>query len=143
MGSERAELLHPRGTTGHQPVKGEDVVHTRLKQLAQTWHNEAAQYRRRGQDAQAALIDSLARELEERLKSASEEVLTLRRASEISGYTPDHLARLIREGKIPNAGRPNAPRIAEGDLPRKPRASGRPASSREQIVRSVIERDRR
>jgi hypothetical protein len=118
-------------------------VHARLKQLAQTWYAEAAQYRRRGQDAQAALVVSLAQELEECLKSISEEVLTLTRASEVSGYTSDHLGRLIREGKIPNAGRPNAPRIAEGDLPRKPRASERPASSREQIVRSIIEKGRR
>lgn len=31
---------------------------------------------------------------------------------------PDHLGRLVRDGKTPNAGRPGAPRIALKDLPR-------------------------
>jgi hypothetical protein len=35
----------------------------------------------------------------------------LAEASAQSGYSQDHLARLIREGRLPNAGRPHAPRI--------------------------------
>lgn len=48
------------------------------------------------------------------------EALTLKQAAERSGYSANHLGRLIRDGRIPNAGQPNAPRIRRGDLPRKP-----------------------
>ena len=34
-----------------------------------------------------------------------------------SCYSAAHLGRLVREGKVPNAGRPGTPRIARGDLP--------------------------
>ena len=45
--------------------------------------------------------------LEEALAAENDEVLTLQRAAAESGYSADHLGRLVREGKIPNAGRPN------------------------------------
>ena len=47
------------------------------------------------------------------------ETLSLREAAIESGYSPDHLGRLVRTGSIPNAGRRNAPRIRRTDLPRK------------------------
>jgi hypothetical protein len=37
----------------------------------------------------------------------------------VSGYSADHLGELVREGKIPNAGRKNAPLIRRLDLPMK------------------------
>ena len=46
--------------------------------------------------------------------------LNLQQASKESGYTPDHLGRLVKAGEIPNAGRANAPRILRKNLPRKP-----------------------
>ncbi len=58
----------------------------------------------------------------------------------------DHLGR---DGRIPNAGRPGAPRIARGDLPRKahapaePRLAEKPRRrdvSNAQIVQSIIEK---
>jgi len=53
-------------------------------------------------------------------------VLTLAEAAIRSGYSEEHLGRLVRQGKIPNAGRRGAPRIPVGDLPRRPitRAAG-------------------
>lgn len=50
----------------------------------------------------------------------NDEALNLRKAARESGYSVDHLGRLLSEGQLPNAGRPNAPRIRRGDLPRKP-----------------------
>ena len=70
-------------------------------------------------------------------------------AARESGYSADHLGRLVRDGKIPNAGRPGAPRIARRDLPRKAHAppearlaeTPRPRDvSRVQIVQSIIEK---
>ena len=57
-------------------------------------------------------------------------------------------ARLVREGKVPNAGRPGAPRIARGDLPHEAgalaesRLAAKPSLrevSSGRIVQSVIE----
>ena len=53
-----------------------------------------------------------------------------------------HLGRYVALGKIPNAGRPNAPRIRRGDVPHKPGAL-LPKSltlmvDRTQIARSVV-----
>ena len=48
------------------------------------------------------------------------EVLTLREAVRLSGYSSGHLGRLIRDGKMPNAGRLGSPGIRRADLPIKP-----------------------
>lgn len=69
----------------------------------------------------ATLCDELLGELDRLADDAANELLPLRRAAAESGYTADHLGRLLREGKLANAGRANAPRIRRGDLPRKPR----------------------
>jgi hypothetical protein len=55
--------------------------------------------------------------------SEEEGALSLAEAARISGYSRDHLARLIRSGSIPNAGAKNRPRIRRKDVPRKPHSS--------------------
>ena len=77
-----------------------------------------------------------------------ETTLNLTEAARESGYSTDHLGHLVRDGKIPNAGRPGAPRIAPRHLPRKIGASqlhlaAKPSVreiSTAQIVQSVIDR---
>ncbi len=49
--------------------------------------------------------------------------LSLTEAAARSGYSAPHLGRLLRAGKIPNAGRPGAPRMRVADLPTRPRAT--------------------
>jgi hypothetical protein len=71
----------------------------------------------------ASLVRSLVSSLRE-IRDAAQRPLTLLEAARMSGYTSDHLARLIRAGKVTNAGRKNAPRILERDLPRRPRVAG-------------------
>jgi hypothetical protein len=92
-----------------------------------------------------ALLDAVLGDLELLFAQEEEFALTLREAARESGYSVDHLARLVREGTIPNAGRPRAPRISRKDLPRK--ASSLPGrhpplqlagASPEQIARSVV-----
>lgn len=89
----------------------------------------------------AELCDALLGDLDALLSASASELLSLRQAAAESGYSPDHLGRLIREGKIPNAGRHHAPRIRRADLPR--RAGVLPPApeigiSRVQIARSVV-----
>jgi hypothetical protein len=40
-------------------------------------------------------------------------------ASQVSGYSADHLRRLISQGKLRNAGRKGAPKVFISDLPRR------------------------
>ena len=90
--------------------------------------------------AAAKAFRQCADDLEATLRSAALEDLTLTEASELSGYSVDHLARLVRDGKIPNAGRPRAPRIRRGDLPR--RAGTLPQSAPVAMVGGVQTADR-
>lgn len=53
------------------------------------------------------------------------EALTLERAARESGYSKDHISRLITEGRLDNLGKRGAPRTRRGDLPRKPKPAER------------------
>jgi hypothetical protein len=86
--------------------------------LVARWRSRAEELRPFA-PAAAAAFEMAAAELEGYDLERAAEVLTLERAAEVSGYSADHLARLIRRGQIPNAGRPRAPRIRRSDLPRK------------------------
>lgn len=69
----------------------------------------------------AAICEEVLADLQALQRSGGETMLTLSEASAVSGYSIDHLARLLREGKLPNTGRKGAPRIRVTDLPRRPR----------------------
>lgn len=90
-------------------------------ELAPAWRTRAELLRRHGAEEAARTAETLADELEASLRAADEVPLTLAQAAAASRYSEDHLARQIRDGKIPNAGRPGAPRIRVRDLPRKAR----------------------
>ena len=116
-----------------------------LASLAVRWRTEAQVLRQRGQETLALMTESFADELETALHEYDQATLTLREAAVESGYSADHLGKLIREGKLPNAGRRNAPRLRRRDLPAKLRPFDGVApflntsvTSREQIVRSVV-----
>jgi hypothetical protein len=75
----------------------------------------------------ARLCDELLADLDDALRRAADDLLSIRDAAALSGYSPDHLGRLLRNGTIRNAGRPHAPRIRRADLPRRPQRAGRVA----------------
>ena len=87
--------------------------------LATRWRDEAATFRKRGAGAQAVLLESCAEELETVLRERDLEALTLQGASEESGYSYSALQKMVAEGKLPNRGDKNRPRVRRGDLPRK------------------------
>ena len=124
--------------------------------LSEDWRRRAKTLRRYGGDAPAAALEACATELDAALRRQNHTILTLTEAAEESGYSASHLGRLVREGTIPNAGRPGAPRIALKDLPlkaRSARADGNepdlaespslPQVANAQVVQSIIERERR
>lgn len=94
-----------------------DTLHTR-------WRKKAELFRQHGHEATARAYELCSSELEAALGAKEGELLDLQEAAKASGYSPDHLGRLLREGKIPNAGRRHAPRIRRGDLPKRPDTNG-------------------
>ena len=79
-----------------------------------------------GAEPQARSLEWAALQVEQALRDESDQFLTLAQAAELSGYHPDSLARMVREGQIPDLRPANSKgpiRIRRGDLPIKP---GRP-----------------
>jgi len=84
--------------------------------LIEAWRAQAAQYDRDGVTVGARLLERVADELE---AIAGGEIVTLAEAAARSGYTPDHLRRLVKAGRLTNVGRRHAPRYRARELPRK------------------------
>ncbi|MBM4185150.1 MAG: hypothetical protein FJ207_13190 [Gemmatimonadetes bacterium] len=95
--------------------------------LYQGWREKAELFRRHGHEATARTYEACSAELEAALRDGDEQLLDLQEAARESGYSSDHLGRLVRDGKIPNAGRRHAPKIRRGDLPRRPEIVARQA----------------
>ena len=132
-------------------MKRAPTAQASVESLPGAWRKRAKALRRYGGDTPAAALDRCAEDLEGTLRERDETTLSLVEAAQESGYSADHLGRLVRDGRIPNAGRPGAPRIARVHLPRKATApSGddpplvkRPPKSEianAQIVQSIIQR---
>lgn len=110
------------------------------------WSARAADLERYSAQVNGArLISEILGELESIFGEEDAEVLTLREAAEISGYSLDHLARSLRTGAIPNAGRKGQPRIRRSHLPRKAAALRNElpepivaVNTRRQIAQSVV-----
>ena len=76
-----------------------------------------------GAEPQARSLEWAALRVERALRDESDQLLTLAQSAELSGYHPDSLARMVREGQIPDLRPPNSKgpiRIRRGDLPIKP-----------------------
>ena len=67
----------------------------------------------------AGVKECCADELDAAVHEWRNRVLTIKQAAVESGYCEEALRRAIRNGRISNAGRKNAPRIRRGDLPKK------------------------
>lgn len=94
-----------------------------LQACVAKWSGEAEALRRLGAQVDGAkLIEAILADLQGLARSSDAEALMLVAASRECGYSPEHLGRLLREGRIPNAGRKNAPRILRRHLPLKPSA---------------------
>ena len=129
--------------------RGKKTEPASVEGLPANWRKQAKALRRYGGETPATAIERCADDLEATLVERDETTFSLVEASRQSGYSADHLGRLVRDGKIPNAGRPGAPRIARAHLPRKAHAPAEPPLadkprrsdvSNVQIVQSIIQR---
>src|SRR5229473_7298582 len=100
-----------------------------ISRLRTRWRTEAEILHRRGADEQAAVLESCASELEQESRLFSLEALRLGQAEEESGFSYSALEKMVRSGRIPNAGSPGQPRVRRGDLPKKPGAAGQSSNS--------------
>jgi len=91
---------------------------TGVRTLVDVWRGRADELRPYA-EAAARAFETAAAELEAIAVEEEVTALTLEEAADESGYSSEHLGRLVREGVIPNAGRRRAPRIQRRDLPRK------------------------
>lgn len=107
----------------------------KLHELVTQWREEATFLRDRGLLEAAELTDRRADELMGILQGLGMEEVNLTEAARMSGYSADHLGRLIREGQLENVGRKHAPRVRVADLPRKP---GRSDGLEEGVVRRWV-----
>jgi hypothetical protein len=85
-------------------------------ELPEIWRLLAVQQRNLGADPQARTLEHCADQLSRALLQREDELLTLQGAADESGYSLDHLGRMLRERKIPNAGRKGKPLIRRADL---------------------------
>lgn len=88
------------------------------EELAAAWRRRAHELRPFSESAAVAFTRA-ADELEAVLSTATTALVNLSEASRLSGFSPDHLGRLVRVGRLRNYGSANRPRLRVGDLPRK------------------------
>ena len=129
--------------------RGRKTKPASVEGLPADWRKQAKALRRYGGETPATAIERCADDLDATLVERDETTFSLVEAARESGYSAEHLGRLVRDGRIPNAGRPGAPRIARAHLPRKAHAPPAPPLadkprrsdvSNVQIVQSIIQR---
>jgi hypothetical protein len=113
--------------------------------LPDLWRREAGLYRRDGVDSLARMAERHAAELDAALRAGGDAVLSAREAARVSGYSADHLHRLVKAGRLTDYGRAHAPRYRRADLPSKPgrslpekaQASNSGGATARQVLRAV------
>lgn len=110
-----------------------------LAQLMVAWRERAEQLERFAPAAATAFRDA-ANELEQLDRAQAGELVGLTEGAQISGYSANSLGRMVRQGRLKNLGKPNAPKIRRGDLPMKPSAVAAPRLVRhfDDVKRSAI-----
>ena len=111
----------------------------RLDACIRRWVQRGEEFQRyRATVDGSTLCREFVAELEQLAGTDGQELVGLEEAARRSGYTADHIGRMVRNGKIPNLGRRGAPLLRMADVPRKA-PSLTPASE----MRTVATADRR
>jgi hypothetical protein len=96
-----------------------------------------------GAEPQARSLEWAATRIELALRDESDQLLTLLEAATLSGYHPDSLARMVRDGQIPDLRPPNSKgmiRIRRGDLPIKPGRLHTPDADVRELASRLLKR---
>jgi hypothetical protein len=96
-----------------------------------------------GDEPRARSLEWAALKIEQALRDDSDQLLSLPQASEISGYHPDSLARMVRDGQVPDLRPPNSKgmiRIRRGDLPIKPGRLHTPDADVRELASRLLKR---
>jgi hypothetical protein len=116
-----------------------------VRELVEKWRAEVTNLRNLYFDERVSrIVARLADELNQALESDEAELLTLEQAAGESGYSAEHLGRMVRTGRVANGGRAHAPRIRRADLPlktsrlRTDEASLNIGVDRTEIARSIV-----
>jgi hypothetical protein len=105
------------------------------------WRSRAEELRPYAAPAAEAFVRA-AFELEEAMREAADEELTLAEAARESGYSERRLRELVKDGDIPNAGRKGAPRLRRADRPRKGRKPAEGSYDAQEHATSILSRMR-
>lgn len=108
-----------------------------LDRLLAQWRGHVATLTTFGATTAAQAVQRCCEELEDARREDGNVLVGLNEAARLSGYAPDSLGRMIREGKLANHGRKNAPRLRLADLPL--RAGHTPVSSPARHRPTVVE----
>lgn len=96
-------------------------------ELIERWKLRGEEWRRLGTlVCGAAIADEIVADIKSLAEHAGGRLLTIAEAAQLSGYSVDHLRRLISDRKLRNAGRKGAPRLLASELPKRP---SRPVAS--------------
>lgn len=98
-------------------------------QIIEAWQTRAHEWERLGVTVNGAqLCAEVVRDLQA-MQVGGPETLTLGEAAEASGYHPDSIARLIRKGRLQNAGTTHRPRVLRHELAAATRGRRSPSAS--------------
>ncbi len=129
--------------TARRHTVGRPTPTLQFARLAAYRRAEAANLRGWGACAETVVLERVAAERERAIREDINEALTLDEAAQLTGYSTEHLGRLVRQGKLANVGRKHAPRVWRGDrrvkanpLPNTP-AALRLDRSRTSIARAI------
>lgn len=91
-----------------------------LRSLVQRWRVDAVRYEEDRLPTVAAVLLRCADQLEGAVRAQEGTLVTLAEGGRVSGYSPRQLSRMVHRGRLPNYGSETRPKVAVGDLPRKP-----------------------
>lgn len=105
--------------------------------LADEWQSRIPNFEKHGCQEVAMTYRKLHEELQRELDAIMQQTLPLTEAARVSGFSADHLGRMIRQGRLGNVGRKYAPRVLLSELPIKPRPAG--SQSLGEDIASIVE----
>ena len=102
--------------------------------LPALWRQQAHQYEGDGMTQAARLLLRVSDELTAALVATGGVLVSLNEAARRSGYSAEHIGRLVRLGTLQNYGRKHAPRVRLADLPLRPTRAGVDSAARHRLV---------